>query len=185
MKPTLLSLGSFHLYSFGVMVAAGVLLATWLLCRRARSSDFINSEQVVDLIFVIVVAGFVGGRSFYVIQNWKWYREVPLRILAFWEGGLIFYGGLLFAVLAVIGFTRMKKIPTFKFLDFMIPYVALAHAFGRIGCFLNGCCGGKICHLPWAVHFPGQACLECDPVCRFSRHRVISGQLKGCLSFDR
>nr|MBU9889889.1 prolipoprotein diacylglyceryl transferase [Candidatus Omnitrophota bacterium] len=79
----------------------------------------------------------------------------PLKVFAVWEGGLIFYGGAITAVLGLWAFVREKKIPFLRALDFIVPYGVLTHAFGRIGCFLNGCCYGKTCALPWAVTFPG------------------------------
>jgi len=154
MKPILLSFGHFHLYSYGFMVAVGVLIALLLMLRRARHDGFPVVNDVYDLVFVTLSAGFLGARTFYIIQNFTWYSSNPEKILAFWEGGLIFYGGLIGAFLGVCIFLRSKKIALGRGFDFILPFIALAHAFGRIGCFLNGCCYGKICDLPWAVTFP-------------------------------
>lgn len=154
MKPILFSFGSIHLYSYGLSIALGVLLSLFLMKRRALKEGFPGTEDVLDLAFAILLWGFVGARLFYVIQNFSYYASEPVKIFAVWEGGLIFYGG---AFAALFGFwltVRKKGIPFWKALDFMAPYGALAHAFGRIGCFLNGCCFGKASELPWAVRFP-------------------------------
>ncbi len=157
MKPILFSLGPFHLYSFGVTVAAGVLLSLLLMTRRAQRDGFPRPDDVFDLVFVVVAFGFLGARLFYVFQNFEGYRAHPLSIFAIWEGGLIFYGGVMGALVALFVFMKIRGIPFLKGLDFLLPYESLAHGFGRIGCFFNGCCGGRLCSLPWGVKFPGSA----------------------------
>lgn len=165
MIPVLVSLGSFHLYSYGLSIAVGVMLSLFLMQHRAKREGFPAGEDIMDMAFVIVLWGFVGARLFYVLQNLEYYLSAPLKFFAVWEGGLIFYGGIFVGMVGFIRFVRKKKLPFWKLLDFVAPYVALAHAFGRLGCFLNGCCYGKVCDLPWAVRFPELA------------HRVHPAQL--------
>ena len=155
MKPVLLSLGPVHVYSFGVLVALGVLISLYGMVRDARESGILSRDAVYDLLFVTLLAGFAGGRLFYIVQNLEWYSRHPLDVFALWEGGLIFYGGLMGGLIGLAVFCRWKRVPYIAALDFMAPYLALSHAFGRVGCFLNGCCVGSACELPWAVHFPG------------------------------
>lgn len=154
MKPILFSLGPFHVYAFGLMVAVGALLSFRLMLRRARQEGFPTSDQVSDLVAVTLFGGFLGARLLYVFENAAWYWKHPLKIFLLWEGGLVFYGGVAGSMLALYFYLRSKKMPYWKGLDFLLPYVALTHAFGRLGCFLNGCCYGRVCRLPWAVQFP-------------------------------
>jgi phosphatidylglycerol:prolipoprotein diacylglycerol transferase len=154
MIPVLFSFGTIHLYSYGLCIAVGVLLSLFLMKRRAVKEGFPKPDEVLDVAFAILVWGFLGARLFYVIQNLSYYAVEPLKIFAVWEGGLIFYGGAIAAFLGFALMVRKRKWPFWKTLDFIVPYGALSHAFGRIGCFLNGCCFGKSCHLPWAVRFP-------------------------------
>ena len=154
MKPILFSFGAIHLYSYGLSIAIGVLLSLFLMKRRALKEGFPGPDDVFDMAFAVLVWGFLGARLFYVIQNFSYYVIEPLKIFAVWEGGLIFYGGAITAFLGFWLMARKKKWPFWKTLDFLVPYGALTHAFGRIGCFLNGCCYGKACELPWAVRFP-------------------------------
>jgi phosphatidylglycerol:prolipoprotein diacylglycerol transferase len=72
------------------------------------------------------------------------------------KGGLVYYGGLIGACVAVILYAKLKKLPLWTLGDVLTPSIALGYVFGRIGCFLNGCCYGKDCSLPWAVQFPPQ-----------------------------
>lgn len=153
MIPVFFSFGPIQLHSYGAMVGLGVLTAFFLMIRRASKAG-LASETVYDLLFTLLLWGFTGARIFYVIENWDWYVERPLQIFAVWEGGLIFFGGLVAAVAGLWIYCRQKKISFTFALDFLIPYGVLGHAFGRLGCFLNGCCYGKACDLPWAVEFP-------------------------------
>lgn len=155
MHPVLFTIGPLQVYAFGCMVALGLAVSLWVMGRRARRDGFPPPDSLLDLVFAAVAAGFLGGRIFYVFQFSDWYFRHPLKIFAVWEGGLIFYGGFLGAMLGLAAVLRAKKIPILAGLDFLSPFVALTHAFGRIGCFLNGCCYGKKCDLPWAVSFPG------------------------------
>ncbi len=157
MRPVLFSIGPFHLYSFGVMILLGVLLSLYAMMRRPGNprDRFLTYEEKNDFVLVTLVSGLVGARLFYVLENVRWYGENPLRIFAFWEGGLVFFGGVITSLGVLYWLVRRKQIVYFRLLDFLMPYVALTHGFGRLGCFLNGCCAGKECLLPWAVQFPG------------------------------
>jgi phosphatidylglycerol:prolipoprotein diacylglycerol transferase len=85
--------------------------------------------------------------------NFDVFRQHPLQIFELWEGGLVFYGGLIPA--AVVAFWVMKRhrLPVWKLADLISPLIALGLSFGRMGCFLAGCCYGKETALPWAVVF--------------------------------
>ena len=155
MKPVLFSFGAIHFYAYGFSIALGLLLSLILMKRRAAKEGFPGSGEALDMAFAVLVWGFLGARLFYVIQNFSYYAAEPLKFFAVWEGGLIFYGGAISGFLGLGLTARKKKWPLWKTLDFLAPYAALTHAFGRIGCFLNGCCFGKACELPWAVRFPG------------------------------
>ncbi|HLD49674.1 MAG TPA: prolipoprotein diacylglyceryl transferase [bacterium] len=156
MKPILFYIGPLPVYSFGAMIALGVFLSLFLMNRKSKRTGFPAApELTADLVFTGVLSGFLGGRLFYVFENAAYYWREPLRIFSLWEGGLIFYGGVAGALAGLFWTLKVKKIPYWKGLDFLIPYVAIIHAFGRVGCFLNGCCEGKLCDLPWAVTVEG------------------------------
>ncbi|HQB11715.1 MAG TPA: prolipoprotein diacylglyceryl transferase [Candidatus Omnitrophota bacterium] len=154
MIPVIVSLGPLKLYSYGLLFAVGMVVSLILMRRRAVKEGFPAPDDCSDMMLVLLVWGVVGARLFYVLQNLSYYASDPLRVFAIWEGGLIFYGGAVSGLIGFIVTLRMKKIPFWRFLDFIVPYIALTQFFGRIGCFLNGCCFGKTCHLPWAVSFP-------------------------------
>ena len=153
MRPILFHLGPFPVFAFGAMIALGVLLSIWLISRRAAKLGFPPAETAVDSVYVAVASGFIGGRLLFILQNPSYYMENPLKVFALWEGGLIFYGGVAGAMAGIWIFARIKKLPVLGLLDFLLPFEVLTHGFGRLGCFLNGCCYGKACNLPWAVKF--------------------------------
>jgi phosphatidylglycerol:prolipoprotein diacylglycerol transferase len=156
MMPVLGAFGPVKIYSFGLMIALGVLLSVRIMENMARRDGFPPSGQdVTDLVFTTVLCGFAGARLTYVIQEWAWYFRHPLEIFAVWEGGLIYYGGAIAALAGLVVFMKLRGIPLLKGFDFIIPGGVITHAFGRVGCFLNGCCYGTPCRFPWAVVFPG------------------------------
>lgn len=154
MFPEIISFGPLTLHSYGLLIAIGVLSSLFWMTQVARKLGFPPGEKVFDLVFVVVLAGFIGARLFYVAQEWPWYRAHPLEIFQIWKGGLVYYGGMVASFIGFFLYVRLVRLPFLASSDFIIPFIALTHAFGRVGCFLNGCCYGKVCDLPWAVKFP-------------------------------
>lgn len=145
------TIGGRPIYWYGVMAAAGFLAGLfhwqWLGRRQNRPSEF-----AADLMFWILIAGLVGSRLAYVISEWSDFRGRWLHVVRVDEGGLIFYGGLAAAAIAVAVLARRRKEPFWSLADFTISALPLGHALGRIGCFINGCCYGKPTHAPWACY---------------------------------
>ena len=114
-----------------------------------------------NALLIALVTGVLGSRLSHVLENLDLYTD-PTR--GAWanlvaaaditSGGLTFYGGLILAAVCLIGYALFKKVPLRNAMDAGAPAIIVGLAFGRIGCFLHGCCEGQICHLPWAVRFP-------------------------------
>lgn len=153
MHPDFLSIGPLMIHSYGVMMALGFLagLGNWILLGRRRGH---SAQFCTDLMFWVIVSGIVGSRVAYVLENWAVYAADPLSIVRVDQGGLIFYGGFVAATAAVILFARRHKMPMASLFDFVVTSVPLAHALGRIGCFLNGCCFGSCTSVAAHVQFP-------------------------------
>jgi phosphatidylglycerol:prolipoprotein diacylglycerol transferase len=148
--PILFHIGKVTIKSYGVAIALAFLIGILLAAWRARREK-LNPNDFLDIGFIIVVSSIVGARIFYILFNLKYYIDNPAMIIRIWEGGLIFYGGLLCAAIASILYMRFKKIPVWYGTDIIAPSVALGYAITRVGCFLNGCCYGKVCNLPWGI----------------------------------
>ncbi|NQT47235.1 MAG: prolipoprotein diacylglyceryl transferase [Candidatus Omnitrophica bacterium] len=154
MHPILFKIGPVEIYSYGVMVALGFLAATFLAARNAEKAG-LDPTKIVDLFLWILISGLIGGRLLYVAMNIEGYILNPLDIVMLNKGGLIFYGGLITAFLAAVYFVKRNGMPVMKVADLIAPYIALGQMAGRVGCFLNGCCWGKISNSIFALHFIG------------------------------
>ncbi len=145
MYPNLFGLPFLH--SYGLMIALGVMASLWFvkrIClRTGRSYD-----AVVNLVMLMLFAGLIGARTWHVVEFWhEEFAGKPLfDVFKVWSGGLVFHGGFIgaFAVLPI--WCRVTKTPFLETADLLATILPLAHGFGRIGCFLFGCCYGI--HLP-------------------------------------
>jgi phosphatidylglycerol:prolipoprotein diacylglycerol transferase len=153
MRPILFDWGPIVIHTYGFFVALAVLAAL-VLMRQAAPREGWSREDASDFVLGAALSGFLGARILYVLQHATYYTGSPLEIFRIWEGGLVFYGGLVGGLLFVGVFARRKRCPYWQATDFLMPYGLLAHAVGRIGCFLNGCCYGLPARLPWAVSYP-------------------------------
>ncbi len=141
MNPIFLHLGPVTIHWYGVFMALAFLtgFANWIVLGRRAGRD---AQFCSDLLFWVMIAGLVGGRIAYIASEFRDYAADPRQIFAIWKGGLIFYGGFIGAILAVYIFARRHHIAFLALLDFAMTSLPLAHALGRIGCFMTGCCFG-------------------------------------------
>jgi phosphatidylglycerol:prolipoprotein diacylglycerol transferase len=153
--PIAFNLGPLPVYSYGVMMAVAFLAGLWTAGRRAPLGG-IAGEKIVDLGPWLIAGAIVGARIFYVVSYWReQFADKPLlEIFMVRHGGLVYYGGLIGASLACLNYAKVRKLPLWKVADILAPSIALGYVFGRIGCLLNGCCYGRACSMPWAIHFP-------------------------------
>ncbi len=131
-----------RVYTYGVLVALGFVVGiTWTV--REGKKIGIAPDIVMDLAFYIILATLVGARLLYIIVEWHRYALDILGIFRIWEGGLVFYGGLISSILVSIFYLKKHRLPFFKVADLFMPGVALGHAIGRLGCLAAGCCYGR------------------------------------------
>lgn len=124
------------------MIALGFLSSIAVAKALAKRSG-LDVNRVVDLAFCCLVSGFIGARLLYVLTQWSYFSRDLSSIFKFWEGGLVFYGGPLFAFPAGLWFVRRYKMPVWKTADVVIPGLVIAHSLGRLGCLAAGCCYGR------------------------------------------
>ncbi len=152
MYPILLDLGRVKLYTYGLFLALGFITAIWFTKRNARFYGM-SDRTVSDIFFTVLLSAIVGARLLYVAINFDAYKDNLLDIFRIWEGGLVFFGGFLFATLAAVVFLKIRHMDIWKTADILAPGLALGHAVGRFGCLFAGCCYGKTCDLPFAISF--------------------------------
>lgn len=160
MHPEIFSIGPVAIRAYGIMLFISFLIGLLFVRWKAKARG-INTDFVINLSFLVIIAGIIGARLFYVFYHWSEFAGNLLDIInpfgssgTIGIAGLNLYGGLIFAIGVGIIYIRLKKQPFWDTLDLYAPAIALGTFFTRIGCFLNGCCFGKVCNLPWAVRFP-------------------------------
>lgn len=153
MHRVLFQVGGLTVYSYGVMLAVGFIVAT-LVARYRFKLQYKNPDIILDFVLAAVVGGIVGARLFYVIGNWSEFRGHLGKIFSINMSGLVFYGGLVLGLALVVAVGFWKKVKFWSIMDLAGLCLPLGLAFGRVGCFLNGCCYGKPTTLPWGITFP-------------------------------
>ncbi|MHC4789049.1 MAG: prolipoprotein diacylglyceryl transferase [Planctomycetota bacterium] len=135
------------------MIVCGFLLCLHLLRRRGRKMG-LDPVALFDMAVAGLLGGMVGARLFYVIHHWSAFSEDLWQILRVDRGGMTFYGGLIGGAVGLLWMVRRNQLPLRAVLDAVASLIPLGHAFGRVGCFLNGCCFGKVTHSWLGVRFP-------------------------------
>lgn len=153
MHPELLHWGILHIRSYGLMLAVAFLVGTWLSLAEARRRG-LDEDRVVTVILAALVAAIIGARGLYVLEHVSEFKREWGSAVALWQGGLTLYGGVVLGTMAGLGVARRLGLPMWTVADTLTPAIALGTMFGRIGCFLNGCCYGRPTKLPWGVVFP-------------------------------
>ncbi len=155
MYPELFEIPFIHVTvkSYGLMMVIGFLAAVSLVRRLSR--DFTPDPQLItNAALYSLVGGVIGARIFFVIHYFDRFRESPIEVFFIWQGGLELLGGVIAAISIIFFYLVYHKLPIRRYLDVLAIGLMLTLVFGRIGCFLNGCCFGKPTDLPWGVRFP-------------------------------
>jgi phosphatidylglycerol:prolipoprotein diacylglycerol transferase len=141
------------IFGYGLMLFFAFLGSMNLAAWRARREK-LDPEVVYDLALYVFLGGLIGARAFYVAQYWGVRIHSFWGIFEIWKGGIVLYGSIIGGTLAFLLYRAIRPFPLRPMLDVIAPALALGIAIGRLGCFLNGCCYGDTCDLPWAVAFP-------------------------------
>ena len=139
---------------YAVLITIGMLLALGLSYKNAQRHG-IEKDNLLDLFLVIIPAGVIGARLYYVFFSWDYYSQHLNEILSIRNGGLAIHGGLLFGIIGGYILCRIKKIRPLEMTDLVFPNVALAQAIGRWGNYFNGEAHGGPTDLPWGIMVDG------------------------------
>lgn len=142
MKNELLTIGPFTLYGYGLMIAVGIVAAYITAEYRARKMKM-DYEQIIYILIWCVIGGFASAKLLFWITEWKSIVENPRFLLNTLMDGFVVYGGIIGGILAGYLYSRVQKLNFLQYFDLIMPSIALAQGFGRIGCLLAGCCYGK------------------------------------------
>ncbi len=166
--PDLIRIGPIRIRWYGLMYVFGFLASYFLIQRQKRSREIgLTGQTAQDLIFFLAIGLIVGARLGYVVfyqyTDYMTYLKNPLEILATWQGGMSFHGGLMGATLAGYLFCRRRKLPFFAAADSVMVTAPVGLGLGRIGNFINGELWGRTSDMPWAMVFPGAGYLPRHP----------------------
>jgi phosphatidylglycerol---prolipoprotein diacylglyceryl transferase len=154
--PSILEWGPLHIRSYGLMLAIAFLFGTWLALREAKRLK-LDEDALVTVILVTLVASVLGARLLFVAEHLEDFRHQWGSVMALWQGGLTLYGGVVAGSVAGLIAARRFGLPMWTVADALTPSLAIGTMFGRVGCFLNGCCYGRPTALPWGVRFPAES----------------------------
>lgn len=158
MHPDLFSIGPLTLHTYGLLIATGFIVGL-IIAIRIGAKHGIESQHIMDLGFLLIISGIIGSRIVYVLMDIPYYMAHPLDIFKLWQGGLVFSGGLLGAVIAGFFYIRKHGFGLWQMGDIWAPSIAIGQAIGRIGCFMAGCCYGMPTDMPWGVTFTDPKCI--------------------------
>ncbi len=155
MHPRLIEIPFINLtiWSFGPMMALGFLVGLALANSLAKRAG-LDPAVIMNVTLYSLVIGVIGARAFFVVHHFQLFRGDLAAVFAIWRGGLEFVGGVIPVIIFLFFYMRRHNLPFRKYLDILAIGLMMGLAFGRIGCFLNGCCFGKPADLPWAIRFP-------------------------------
>ena len=139
MKTDLFHIGKFVIHGYGLMIGIGFVLALLVGEYRAKKMGM-KEEALIDIAIIAGVSGFLGAKLLYIIVSFKDFIEDPIGVLG--SSGFVVYGGLIAGVLCNLIYVKIKKLSFLEYFDLVMPEIALAQGFGRIGCFFAGCCYG-------------------------------------------
>jgi phosphatidylglycerol:prolipoprotein diacylglycerol transferase len=140
MKPALFTYP--YISSYPVLMLLG-FVGGWILARKRAGFYRLDPRHFDNISLLVPMAALFGARLFARL----FYAKLPLlEALKFWEGdGLVFYGGFVFGAGTVLSYGLVRRVNLAKLCDCLAPSIALGLAFGRVGCFLGGCCWGDLC----------------------------------------
>ncbi len=151
MFPVLFSIGSFAVSSFGVFLAAGYILAVFLVWRLSRAWD-LDEEKILDLTLLTFLGGIIGARIYFVAEHWDLFAASIAKIIFFYQlPGFSFWGGLLGGWLTLFYFSRRFKLDFWQMADIASVGFLAGVILGDIGCLLSGCGVGMRSNLFFAV----------------------------------
>ncbi len=159
MFPILFQWGPITLHTYGLMVAVGFLCAL-RVARGQFALRGLPEESLDKIVLSLMIGGILGARLLYfAVDNFRDLRVDPLSFLRIWEGGLVFYGGVIVGLVALIFYARYYNVPFLILTDAFAVPLLLGHSIGRLGCLAAGCCYGKPTTLPWGIVFKHPASL--------------------------
>ncbi len=151
----LFTIGRFTVHGYGLMIGIGFVLAV-VICGRITKNLGLSEDDFTNIAICLLIFGFMGGKILYILVNIKQFIQNPLGLLG--SEGFVVYGGIIVGIISIWIYCRIKKLSFLSYMDMMVPAVSITQGFGRVGCFLAGCCYGRPTDSHFGVIFP-EGCL--------------------------
>lgn len=151
----ILTIGPITIHGYGLMIAIGIFSALLMFDKRAKVRK-LDSNIAYRLSMISVLSGFIGAKLLYCIIEFKVIIDNPWQAIS--GSGFVVYGGIIGGILAAMIYCKLKCVSFFSYFDLAVPSIALAQGFGRIGCFLAGCCYGRETNSAFGIVF-GQSAI--------------------------
>jgi phosphatidylglycerol---prolipoprotein diacylglyceryl transferase len=161
MHPVLFEIGAVKIYSYGLFIALGAIAGVWYMAVRGKKEMGLTFDQANNLFLLIFAAAVVGGKLFLFFEDPSGYIRQPMKLLG--GRGFVFYGSFLLAIPTMLWFFRKHSLNPYRMLDIMAITTCLVHMFGRVGCFMAGCCHGIPTEGLFGVTYTDPAC-SADPL---------------------
>lgn len=161
MHPVLFKVGSFTIYTYGFCIAIGALLGFLYMYRQGKKQYGITFDQSNNLFILLILGGVVGGKLFMIFEDPSLYLNQPKKLFS--ASGFVFYGSLLTTIPIMLWYFKKIKVPVLGMLDVMAIVTCIVHGFGRIGCFMAGCCYGLPTDSFLSVIFTNPVC-QAEPL---------------------
>jgi phosphatidylglycerol:prolipoprotein diacylglycerol transferase len=158
MHPVLIDFGfdvgglPIRLYTYGACMVLGLALAVVIFVWYSR-----RGHELFDLYLLALVtflAGLLGSKLLFIVANFGYYRDLGFPLTDLAMSGMVWYGGVLLGVPAALVYVLIRRMKFLVLFDAAAPAMSVGHLWGRIGCFMAGCCYGSPTDLPWGVSFP-------------------------------
>ena len=155
-SPTIFSLGPFQIRWYGLLYIISFIIGYIFIKKAYKQRNIeISKEDYDNLLFNVMLGVIIGGRIGYILfYNFSYYLHNPLKVFAFWEGGMSFHGGALGVIVAGLLFCKKHKFSFYKLADPAMFLVAIGLGLGRLGNFINGELYGRPTTVAWAMKFP-------------------------------
>lgn len=151
MKIDLFTIGNLTVHGYGLMIGIGILCCVFMASYRAKRKG-LSTDAIMDIAIYGLIAGFIGAKLLFLIVEFEDFIHNPLQLIG--SSGFVVYGGIIAGVIAAIIYCRKKRYAFMEYFDLAAPSIAMAQGFGRIGCFLAGCCYGRVTDSVFGVVFP-------------------------------
>lgn len=154
MFPVIRLSSDIYVSTYFLVIALAYAICVYWIAKRSRMLTG-QSKDMMDLSLMLMICGFIGARLFHVFYELPdYYAKKPMDIFKFWQGGFVFYGGILGATLPSLLFVKLKKLNLKNVLDILAPVVPLGYAIGRFATLLSGSGFGRPTDLPWGITYP-------------------------------